>query len=180
MEELPFLIPARVLEDAKLEKGEQVADLGAGSGFFTIAAARVVGSSGSVWAVDLKPELLSRIKSHATSEHLKNVEVVRGDLEAGRGSNLPAGKFDFVIATNVLFWLEDKLAFAKEAHRLLKKGGRALVVDWKDSYGGMGPHPDHIITIGAARDIFEKAGFAFSHDVPAGSYHWGFIAIRKS
>ena len=179
MEESSFLIPSVTLQAAHLEEGMQVADFGAGSGFFTIAAAGLVGASGVVWAVDMQPELLTRIKNHAEAAHHKNVEIVRGDLEASKGSNLPAEQFDLVIVTNILFSLEDKPALIQEAWRVLKQDGQVLVVDWRDSFDGMGPHQDHIITAGVARDLFEKSGFSYVGDAPAGGYHWGFL-VRKN
>jgi ubiquinone/menaquinone biosynthesis C-methylase UbiE len=175
-----FLIPKVALEQVQLEQGMHVADFGSGAGFFTLEAAREVGAQGRVWAIDINPDLLTRVKNHAEAEGRRNVEIVRGDLEAPKGSGLPDGKTDLVLVTNVLFYIEDKLAFCREIDRVLKPGARALVIDWKDSFSGMGPHPDHVITIGAARDIFEKAGFDYEGDVPAGAYHWGFIVRKKS
>jgi len=179
MEESSFLIPSVTLAAAHVEEGMHVADFGAGSGFFTIAAAGLVGASGVVWAVDMQPDLLTRIKSHALAAHHKNVEIVRGDLEAPKGSSLPEGQFDLVMVTNILFSLEHTKPFIEEAWRVLKPDGRVLVVDWKDSFDGMGPHPDHVVTAGKARDLFEKGGFAYIGDVPAGEYHWGFL-VRKN
>ncbi len=161
-----------------MTEGMMVADLGAGSGFFTRAAARIV-EPGEVWAVDINGELLARIKNLSLAEGLHNVEVMRGDIEDVRGSNLPANHFDFVILTNVLFACDDRFAVAREVERIMKPTGRALVVDWRGSFGGMGPHPDHVITIGAMRDLFEQAGLLYVQDVPAGQYHWGFI-VRKN
>lgn len=179
MEESSFLTPMKALRAAKLDAGMRVADFGAGSGFFARAAARLVGPQGVVWAVDMSGDLLARLKNLASAEGLENIEVVRGDIERPSGSNLPAGQFDFVVLANVLFGAEDRLALAREAARVLRRGGRALVVDWRDSWGGMGPHPEHVVTIGAARDIFEKAGLDYVEDVPAGEYHWGLIVRKK-
>ena len=179
MEESTFLNPSSVLARAKLHEGMHVADFGAGSGFFTRAAAREVGESGVVWAVDTNQDLLVRIKNIALAEGLQNVEIIQGDVEVPGGSNLPAGRLDLVIIANTLFSAGEWLHVAKEAHRVLGPHGRVLVVDWRDSFGGLGPHPDHVIPIGAARDLFEKAGFVYVEDVPAGEYHWGFTARKK-
>ncbi len=178
MKESTFLNPTTVVEAAKIRDGMVVVDFGAGSGFFTRAAAREVGQ-GEVWAVDINQDLLPRIVNVAAGEGLRNVHVVQGDIEKQGGSNLPDAHADLVIVANVLFSLEDKEEMVKELVRVLKRGGRALVVDWKDSFGGLGPHPDHVITVGMARDLFEKGGLQYLEDVPAGQYHWGFIVRKK-
>ncbi len=171
--------PTETLEYAQMHEGMHVADLGAGSGFFTRAAARIVGETGVVWAVDVHRDMLPRIKNLAHGEGLTNVEVVHGDIESTGGSHLPAGQFDFCIVSNVFFSLQNKRAAVAEIKRLLKNGGRALIIDWSASFGGLGPHPDHVVTARAARAMFEEDGFVWVGDVNAGAYHWGFIVRKK-
>jgi ubiquinone/menaquinone biosynthesis C-methylase UbiE len=180
MAESSFLNPMKALRAAKLRDGDKVADLGAGSGFFAKAAARLVGGKGVVWAVDAHQDMLPRLRNHAVEEGLVNVEVVHGNIEQEKGSHLPADNFDFVIMTNVLFGAERKEAVVKEAKRILKTGGRALIIDWKDSFDGMGPHKDHVVTEDHARTLMELGGFTFVEDVPAGEFHWGFIARKRA
>lgn len=189
VEESTFLNPKKTLEAAGLREGQRIADFGSGSGFFTRAAARLVGpsassgsSTGVVWAVDINPELLTRVKNLALAEGLSNVEVMRGDVERAGGSNLPDAHFDFVLCTNLLFGIEHKNALVGEVRRVLKNSGKALVVDWRASYGGLGPHQDMVVSQAAARDLFEAGKFSFvdppAGGIPAGEYHWGMV-IRK-
>ncbi len=175
MVESSFLHPARTLRAAKLHEGMRVADFGAGSGFFTRAAARLVGGKGLVWAVDVHQDLLPRLKNLALQEGLPNVEVVHGNVERAGGSNLPDENFDLVIIANLLFGAEHKEQVVKEARRILRKGGRALVIDWRGSYNGMGPHKEHILTQDHAQTLFELGGFVQQEAVPAGEYHWGMV-----
>jgi ubiquinone/menaquinone biosynthesis C-methylase UbiE len=179
MEESSFLNPGAVLTAAELHEGMQVADFGAGSGFFTRAAARIIGEAGVVWALDINPDLLPRIKNLAEAEGLNNVEVVRGDAEILGGSNLPSESFDLVIAANLLFMAGHKHEVIAEMHRVLRPSGRALIVDWSDSWGGLGPHPEHVVSYEEALAAFQEEGFAYVKDVPAGAYHWGFIVRKK-
>lgn len=179
MRESTFLNPQTTIMAAHVHEGMHVADFGAGSGFFTRAAARDVGENGVIWAVDSQRDLLPRIKTLATAEGLNNVEVIHGDIGREGGSNLPTGTFDLVIATNILFVVEDKGECIAEIRRVLKKGGRVLVIDWSGSWGGLGPHTDHVVTEDAAQKLFEEHGFVVGDQVPAGKYHWGFIARKK-
>lgn len=178
MEESSFLNPSYALRNAGLREGQAVADFGAGSGFFTRAAARIVGEA-QVWAVDESGELLTRIKNLSKAEGLHNVEILRANIEAKGGTSLPKGHFDMVIAANILFSADNKEAIIKEIARVLKKSGRALVIDWSSSHGGLGPHPDHVISKESARQLFEDAGFMLVDSVPAGAYHWGFVVKKK-
>ena len=156
-----------------------VADLGSGSGFFTRAAARAVGAGGVVWAIEAQRELLPRLKNLAEGEGLKNVEVLQGDAEVVGGTHLPDGAFDIAIAANILFSVEHKHEFVAEVRRILKKGGQALVIDWTDSHGGLGPHPGHVVTREAAEKMFESQSFSIVRAIHAGAYHWGFLARKK-
>lgn len=175
-----FLHPEAAVRAAGVHEGVQAADFGAGSGFFTRACARAAGEGGTVWAVDINRGLLPRIKNLSEAEGLHNVEVLQGDIESPNGTGLPDGTLDFVILANVLFSLEHKDECAREIHRVLKKNGRALVIDWTDSWGGLGPHPDHVIAEDEAKALFESRGFSMVSAVPAGAYHWGFVVRKKA
>jgi SAM-dependent methyltransferase len=86
---------------------------------------------------------------------------------------------DSAILSNVLFQVEDKPSCVAEVRRILKPGGKVLVVDWRESYRNMGPHIDHVVTEVEAKRLFEGAGFALVKKVDAGSHHYGFI-FKKS
>ncbi len=178
MAESSFLHPARALLSAHLHEGARVADFGSGSGFFTRAAARIVGARGVVWAIDVHQDLLPRLKNLSIQEGLQNVEVVHGNVEKTGGSHLEENSFDLVIVSNILFGAEHPDKIAKEAHRVLRQGGQVLVIDWSDSFGGMGPHPGHVVKEDRARTLFELNGFAYTKPVPAGEFHWGFLAKK--
>lgn len=178
MAESSFLNPARLVVAAGIHEGHRVADLGAGSGFFTRAAARR-SAPGVVWAVDQQADLLPRIATIAKAEGLHNVEVMRGNIEQVGGSNLPDHFFDFCIIANVLFMLECRGCIAAEAARILKPTGKVVLVDWLGSYGGLGPHPRHVVGKAEALADFAAHGFVPADDLPAGEYHWSCILKRQ-
>ena len=142
------------------------------------ATARMVGPAGVVWAVDIHQPMLARVHNLAIAEGLHNVHVVHGNVEQLGGSKLPSSTFDVVIVANVLFTLEHPAGLVAEAWRVLRPGGVALVVDWAGSFGGLGPHPGHVVARADMLQLFLADGFGDVVDIPAGAYHWGFV-VRK-
>ena len=121
----------RVLRLARLSPGEQVLDVGCGTGTLAIAAKRQVGTTGTVYGVDASPEMLARAGKKASKA---GVEIVlkNGLVEA---LPFPDGRFDVVLSTVMLHHLPGKLRrqCAAEIKRVLKPGGRVLAVDFGTS-----------------------------------------------
>ena len=159
-------------------KGLSVADFGAGVGAYTMALAKKVGDSGRVYAIEVQKDLLKNIKNTATSLGLTNVEVLWGDIERMEATKLADKSVDIVVATDVMFQVEDKPSFVAEVKRVLKPKGRVLFVDWKDSYGGLGPRPKDVVSPDEARDYFENDGFEFVSVIESGDHHYGFVMSK--
>jgi ubiquinone/menaquinone biosynthesis C-methylase UbiE len=170
-----FADPQKNIEQFGLQPGQKVADFGAGSGFYSFAAAQAVTSKGTVYSIDVQQDLLAKLTNEARRQGISNIETIWGDAERLGATKLADGSMDAVIISNLLFQLEDKPGAAKEALRILKKGGRALVVDWSDAFGGLGPHPEHVVTRVMAEELFTQAGFQFDHEIQAGAHHYGLI-----
>jgi ubiquinone/menaquinone biosynthesis C-methylase UbiE len=174
-----FSDPEKNVEQLSLGAGNYVADFGAGSGFYSFAAAEAVGASGKVYAIDVQKTLLEKLKNEArNTKHLMNVEIVWGDLEHLGGTRLRENSMDVVIAANVFFMFENKDAPCMEIKRILKKGGRVLLVDWAGSFGSMGPTQDAVLTEPEAKKLFAKHGFTEDREIAAGAQHYGII-FRK-
>lgn len=170
-----FSEPTKVIEQCGIQAGMEIADLGSGSGFYTLAAGKALISTGKVYAVDVQKDLLSKLKNLATKEGVYNIEVVWGDIEKLNGTKLRDHSIDFSMLCNVFFQIEDKPTIIKEIKRILKPGGRLLFVDWASSFGGIGPHPEAVVKKDVAKEMFEKAGFHVDREIMAGSHHYGFI-----
>lgn len=170
-----FSDPQKNIEQFGLAPGSKVADLGSGSGFYSLALAKRLGEQGRVFAVDTSKDMLQRLKNDAKRFKFYNIETLWGDIEKLGGTKLAGGAVDSAVVANTLFFLENKGGFMNELKRILKSGGRVLVVDWKDSYGGIGPQREHVFTLPQAKDLFEKNGFSFEREISAGSHHYGII-----
>ncbi len=173
-----FSDPEKNIEQFDLQSGAKVADLGAGAGFYSFAAARAVGGTGRVYAIEVQKELLERIRSEAVRRGLGNIEAVWGNIEELEGTKLKDDSVDAVIVANVLFQIEKKKDFADEIRRILKPRGKILLVDWQDSYGGIGPDSGSVVDRAVAKNIFEGSGFSLEREIRAGSHHWGLV-MRK-
>ncbi|MCK5590893.1 MAG: methyltransferase domain-containing protein [Candidatus Pacebacteria bacterium] len=156
----------------------KVADFGAGVGAYTIPLAKSVGDFGRVYAIEVQKDLLPKIKNIAIEQNLTNVEVLWGDIERVGATKLSDKSIDIVVVANVIFAVEDKLGLVNEAHRVLVPKGKVLLVDWRDSYGGLGPQPDRIVSPEDARQYFEKAGFVYEKSIQTGDQHYGFIMSK--
>ena len=86
---------------------------------------------------------------------------------------------DVVVVSNVLFQVEDKLGIIDEAKRVLRKRGKVLLVDWADSFKGMGPSKENIVSETTAKELFEKRGFKFEEKISTTEHHYGIIFIYE-
>jgi ubiquinone/menaquinone biosynthesis C-methylase UbiE len=174
-----FSDPENNIKQFALASGMQVADFGSGSGFYTFAVARAVAPNGKVFAVDIQKDLLQKLKNGARENHLSNVDIIWGDLEHLGGTKLRENSLDAVTACNLFFQIENKDSLCLEIKRILKPNGRVLVVDWSDSFGGIGPQEKDVISKIKMTDIFQDHGFILDREITAGAEHYGLIFRKK-
>lgn len=149
-----------------------MADIGTGSGFYALEAARRVGHSGRVYAVDVQKDLLDRLRNQAASLGLRNLEVVWGDAEKINGTRLGDRSVDRVVASNVIFQARKRDDMALELKRIIKPGGRLLIIDWS---GASPMSPKTLATEASVKAMFEKYGFKEEQSFRAGDHHYGLI-----
>ncbi|TSC69926.1 MAG: SAM-dependent methyltransferase [Parcubacteria group bacterium Gr01-1014_46] len=170
-----FSDPIKNVEQCGIQAGMEIADLGSGSGAYSISAGRALMSTGKVYAIDINKDLLNKLKNSAVKEGIYNIEVIWGDIDKLGGTKLRDFSVDLVFLCNILFQLENKEEVIKEVRRILKPGGRVLVVDWTDSFGGLGPKPQAIIRKDVVLPMLEKNGFHLDREISAGAHHYGLI-----
>ncbi len=169
-----FADPVKNLKAFGLREDNVVADLGAGTGFYAVALGQIV-TMGKVYAVELQKDFLATIKSKVKDAHLHNVEVIWGNVEKKGGTKIKDAVVDAVVASNILFQVEDKDIFIEEVKRILKPKGRVLLIDWSESFSlGLKAIPKI-----KAREMFEKKGFVFNRDIDAGAHHYGMILVKS-
>lgn len=156
-----------------------VADFGSGSGAYVREIASVVGPEGRVYAIDVQQDLLRRIKNDAHARGHANVQTIWCDLEKPNASKIAPLYIDKVIIANMLFQVPDKLPPLREAHRILKPDGKMIVIDWSESFSGIGPHKKDVVKREVAIENVDAAGFIVEHEFRAGAHHYGLICRKK-
>lgn len=169
-----FSNPVKNLKSFGLKEDNIVADLGAGTGFYSIAAGQIA-SRGKVYAIELQKDYLTTIKNRIADARLKNVETIWGNVEKIGGTKIGDSAIDVAIVSNILFQVEDKEKFIDEVKRILKPKGRVLLIDWSES-SIMGS--TSIISKEKALLMFEKKGFILERNINAGEHHYGIILIK--
>ena len=120
--------PAAVIDALGLRGGEVVADLGAGSGYFTFRIAPKVGKTGRVLAVEIQDEMLETIRRRATALKVTNVEEVKG---SETDPKLPVNGVDIVLMVDVYHELAYPYEVMTKVCKALKPGGRVVFVEYR-------------------------------------------------
>ncbi|HKV05055.1 MAG TPA: class I SAM-dependent methyltransferase [Candidatus Acidoferrales bacterium] len=120
--------PGKVIDALELRQGELIADLGAGSGYFTFRIAPRVGKTGKVLAVEIQDEMLQTIRERATAMKIANVEAVRG---SETDPHLPAHGVDLVLMVDVYHELSFPFEVMTQVCTALKPGGRVVFVEYR-------------------------------------------------
>lgn len=117
----------RVLNELDIQPGDHVADLGSGSGYFTLLLAEAVGPNGKVYAVDIDQALNEYVENRATKAGYQNVEVI---LAKHDDPLLPSQGIELVFTSNTYHYLKDRIAYFKRVCKYLWPGGRIAIIDF--------------------------------------------------
>jgi len=120
--------PLAVVASLQLHKGDSVADLGAGGGYFTFRLADEVGPIGKVYAVDVDSDMIAYLKEQVAAQDRKNIEVVRGRYD---DPMLPE-KVDLIFTSNTYHHIDDPTEYFRDARKYLRPGGRVAILDLND------------------------------------------------
>lgn len=158
--------------------GMAVADFGAGIGDYALPLAERVAPTGKVYAVDIHDDALLRLKHDAERAKLGTVlRIIHKDLEEEKGSGLPESSLDLVLATDILFQMENKERLFKEAFRVLSPGGVfALIERATDSHVPMPAQlavsPETVACLAA------EAGFVEEKKIETDILHYGYLFLK--
>ena len=168
--------PEFILKKAGVQEKMFVADLGCGAvGHYVFPAAKMVGKEGKVYAVDILKPVLENIEKRANLENLNNIITVWSDLERYGAAKIASGSINAACLLNTLFQIKDKSTAMKEAVRLIKVGGKLVVVDWLMTDAPFGPPIEGRVDHTWVESEADKLGLRLMGRFSAGKYHYGLV-----
>ncbi len=120
--------PSKALAALRIPRGSVVADVGAGSGYYTVRLSQEVGPTGRVVATDLQPGMLDLIRAKVARQGLANVTLVQSRPD---DPNLPAAAFDLILLVDVYHELASPQIFVRKLREALKPGGRLVLIEFR-------------------------------------------------
>jgi protein-L-isoaspartate O-methyltransferase len=176
--------PGATLRDLGLASGESVAEVGCGSGYFALPAARIAESE-PVYAVDLDETLLDELDELAEQQDIENVIPIHGDARNLTGV-LPEPVTTLVVA-NTFHGVDDQSGLVEQAVEVIESGGRLIVVNWHErprettTVGGerRGPPTELRMTPGETEEaVLSAAPFERNQQVELPPYHYALVFER--
>jgi ubiquinone/menaquinone biosynthesis C-methylase UbiE len=174
-----MLDAVKILKDIGLEKGDRFLDAGCSDGYFSVAAAEIVGDGGRVYAFDVDSDALGRLQKEIDEKKLANIEAKVADVS--RLLPLADESVDIVFISNVLHGLvangESETAL-KEVARVIKPQGKLAIVEFKKNETPMGPPLSIRLSPEDVEVLAKSYGFSKVAVEEAGPYHYS-IVLRK-
>ena len=153
--------PHEVIQALKLLPGETIADLGAGSGYFTFRLAQHVGAQGRVYAVDVSPEMIVHLNRRLRDLEIKNVTTV---LSAPDDPLLPAGAIDRFFLCDTWHHIADHAQYLTLLKKMLKPDGLIVMIDFKKEPTPVGPPQEMRISRDQLVHEMQQNGFRVSDE----------------
>lgn len=149
-----------------LTRGMVVADIGAGSGYYTVRMAREVGPAGKVYATDIQPGMLDLLRRNVSRAGLDNVVPLLG---APDDPKLPADTLDLALMVDVYHELSSPQEFVRRLRPALKRSGRLVLLEYRKEDARVPIRPEHKMSVAEVRAELEPEGFRLSsvlNDLP--------------
>ncbi len=163
---MEVLDPDKILDKLRLKKEMELADLGCGTGYFSIPVSLRVKK---VYALDVQKEMLDILRNKIRQKRLTNIETI---LSEESSIPLPDNSIDVLLMANVFHELEDRSSILKEGKRILSSRGKLIIVDWKKMDMDFGPPIEERFTQREVISICKKGGFKIREQSEAGPYNY--------
>jgi ubiquinone/menaquinone biosynthesis C-methylase UbiE len=142
-----------------VQRGSVVADVGAGSGYYSTRLARLVGPAGRVYASDIQSAMLDIIRDRMARERLTNIELVLGTPTDPR---LPRAAVDMALLVDVYHEFSEPQTMLRRIREALKPGGRLVLLEYRGEDPRVPILPAHKMTVAQAKTEVEAEGFTLA------------------
>jgi ubiquinone/menaquinone biosynthesis C-methylase UbiE len=149
--------PDKALDALKLKPGMVVADIGAGVGYMSLRMAKRVGPSGKVYANDLQPEMLAKLRENAAKAKINNVVTVLGGVTDPK---LPPNTMDLVLLVDVYHEFSQPQEMLRKIRETLKPDGRLVLLEYRAEDPNVPIIAEHKMTVAQVKTELEAEGFA--------------------
>ncbi len=164
-----------VVKALELKKGDVVADIGAGTGYFTRRFAKAAAPDGKVYAVDVAADVLGYLKEQAEKQNLHNIETI---VSREDDPMLPANSVDLAFFCDTTHHIAKRVDFYRKLSPALKEHGRMAIIDYPPD-GPQHPHnPEELVPRSQVIDEAEEAGFKLIEDFKFLPRHY-FLVFQK-
>jgi len=170
-----LLPPEETLIKLGLHKGDIIADIGCGIGYFTIPASKIVGESGKVFAMDILPEMLQDVGEKIKDNNISNIEII---LTEENDLKLEDNKITIAFISTVLHEADEKENFLNEIKRIISPNGRIAIVEWQKINSEFGPPIDHRLDKVDLIKILDSLEFSNILTIDIGENFYGLIAEK--
>jgi ubiquinone/menaquinone biosynthesis C-methylase UbiE len=164
--------PSKAIAALHLPRGAVVADVGAGSGYYTVRLAKVVGPAGRVVATDLQPAMLDIVRDKVAREKLTNVTLVQGRAD---DPVLPPATFDLILMVDVYHELASPQVFVRKLKEALKPDGRLVLVEFRLEDPRVPIREVHKMSVSQVREELGADGFRIDRVI--GVLPWQHIIV---
>lgn len=150
--------PQKAIAQFHLKPGMMVGDVGAGTGYYSIRMAKLVGPEGIVYANDIQPGMLQRLTAKANTAHVNNIVTVLGTESDPK---LPAEKLDLVILVDVYHEFSRPQQMLDGIRESLKPGGELVLLEYRKEDPNVPIRPEHKMSVNEVKAEVLPEGFTF-------------------
>ncbi len=176
-----WLPPKKLLKACGLKTGDRFFDVGCGNGYFTLAAAEIVGTKGEVHGFDISPEMLEELSRRRTEHDIPNIFLHQVDKQGFAADKMPGltDRADMLFFANILHEVEDPAEFFQSYLRFVNtETGRIVIIDWRKKEMEAGPAREERLGTGYIQNMLKDKGLDIIYSRVLNERYYMFVSVK--